>query len=331
MGMQSTYKQLREQARELRLQGKSYKEIANQLQVARSTCSVWCRDLPYPDFSERSWRTRQLVDPELGDPELEALAHLARRRGVPAPRMVVFPPHILETTRLARGDLAELPMARSDAARWLRCRGWSIPEISRVVGASTSAVSTWCVEGGELPRGQVRGGKAPGLRELRRQARLDGCREALGELDHRDLVIAGVVAYICEGSKNKPWNSGSLSFVNSDVRLIRLWLRFLELMGVTEDRIRFRLLIHESADVEAALASWARDVDAPRAQFQRPTLKKHNPSTVRLNVGDGYRGCLNVTVLKGSGLLELVEQSFEALSESMAKRGKVTGRPTTDR
>ncbi|MGN6598397.1 MAG: hypothetical protein ACTHMW_03810 [Actinomycetes bacterium] len=156
---------------------------------------------------------------------------------------------------------------------------------------------------------------APGLRDLRRRARLAGCREALGQLDDRDLVIAAVVAYMCEGEKNKPWRRGALSFVNSDVALVRLWLQFLNLMGVSEDRLRFRLLIHESADVDAALASWSSDLGVPLERFQRPTLKRHKPRTVRLNVGDRYRGCLNVTVLRGSGLLELVEQAFEALTE----------------
>jgi hypothetical protein len=34
----------------------------------------------------------------------------------------------------------------------------------------------------------------------------------------------------------------------------------------------------------------------------RPTLKRHNPKTVRKAVGESYHGCLRVDVLKGGDL-----------------------------
>jgi hypothetical protein len=38
--------EVREKARELRLQGRTYTEIAAALGISKSTCSVWCADLP---------------------------------------------------------------------------------------------------------------------------------------------------------------------------------------------------------------------------------------------------------------------------------------------
>src|SRR5258708_31048756 len=40
---------LRENARELRTQGRSYNEIAAQLGVSKSSVSLWVRDLPCPE------------------------------------------------------------------------------------------------------------------------------------------------------------------------------------------------------------------------------------------------------------------------------------------
>ncbi|MGN6598398.1 MAG: hypothetical protein ACTHMW_03815 [Actinomycetes bacterium] len=318
------YTLLREKARELRRQGKSYKEIGNELQVARSTCSVWCRDLPYPDFSARSWRTRHLVDPELGDAELQVLAHHLVRAGAGPRQMLIFPQHIRETVDLRRQDLPQLPPDRSEAACWLRARGWSIPEIARTLEVGASAVSRWCTDRGELPRGEARGGTADGLRQLRKQASLAGCRGAIGALDEREVLLLGLVAYMCEGAKNKPWGRTSPAFSNTDVRLIRLWLDVLELMGVAEDRLRYSIQIHETADAAAAMASWAEDLGVSVGRFNPPVMKRHNPRTPRRRVGSTYRGCLTVRVTQGGRLLDLVEDAFQAVSEAadVARRAR---------
>lgn len=42
-----------ERARELRLEGKAYSQIAAELGVVKSTLSLWLRDLPYPDWANR--------------------------------------------------------------------------------------------------------------------------------------------------------------------------------------------------------------------------------------------------------------------------------------
>src|SRR6478735_6384758 len=39
----------RARARELRLQGQTYDEIARELAVSKSSVSLWTRDLPHPD------------------------------------------------------------------------------------------------------------------------------------------------------------------------------------------------------------------------------------------------------------------------------------------
>lgn len=119
----------------------------------------------------------------------------------------------------------------------------------------------------------------------------------------------GAVAYWCEGAKEKPWrpNNCNLQFINSDESLILLFLRFVETLGVDRSTLHYRLSIHESADVDAATRSWAESIGVPPERFQRATLKKHNPSTVRRNVGDSYRGCLIVYVPKSTPLYRKIE------------------------
>ena len=47
-----------------------------------------------------------------------------------------------------------------------------------------------------------------------------------------------------------------MSFINSDPDLIRFFLRFLDATGTARTDLRFRIYIHESADVATAQRFW---------------------------------------------------------------------------
>ena len=72
--------------------------------------------------------------------------------------------------------------------------------------------------------------------------------------------------------------------------------RFLKATGTSLNDAIFRVYIHESADVESAQQFWLEVTGASADQFRTPTLKRHNPKTVRKNTGDEYHGCLRIDV-----------------------------------
>ena len=217
--------ELRANARELRTQGLDYEDIATALSVAKSSVSLWVRDLPRP----------------------------------------------------ARLSYAECRKRSAEGAR----RYWAA----------------------ERP-----------AREARRAAAREATAAQIGELTDREMLIAGAIAYWCEGSKNKPgpWND-QVIFTNTDPGLIRFFLRFLEAIGTPWEDITFRICIHESADVESAQRFWLEVTDASPDQFRSPTLKRHNPKTVRKNVGEGYHGCLRIAVRRSSDLYHKIEGWAEAI------------------
>jgi hypothetical protein len=134
------------------------------------------------------------------------------------------------------------------------------------------------------------------------------------ELAESELFVAGVVAYWAEGAKSKPWTASQrVMFINSDPGMVRLFLAWLQLLDIGLERCSFRVSIHESADVQASMAHWASVVGVPASQFSSPTLKRHNPRTVRKNVGIDYHGCLTVTVRRSTELGRQIAGWFEGI------------------
>ena len=212
-------------------------------------------------------------------------------------------------------------------ARELRAQGMDYEEIAAALGVAKSSVSLWVRD---LP-GVARFSTADGRRRsaegaqrywaAQRQAREASYAAArrtaaaeIGNLTDREVVIAGAVAYWCEGSKNKPgpWNERVI-FTNSDPALIRFFLRFLAAAGTAHSDISFRICIHEDADLVMAQQFWLEITGASLDQFRTPTLKRHNPKTVRRNTGEGYHGCLRIDVRRSSRLYRKIENWAAAI------------------
>lgn len=216
------------------------------------------------------------------------------------------------------------PNAKDDLraqARELRLQGWTYDQIQVELGCSKSSISLWVRD---LPKPERRDPAEQArlasrkrwehelaVREEERQRTKDAALRAIGELSARELFLVGVGLYWAEGSKDKPYDRReSVTFVNSDPGMIQVYLAWLDLLGVKRERLRFHVMIHENADAAGAERYWADLVGADRSMFNKTTLKKHNPKTVRKNVGDTYRGCLVVKVLKGADLYRRIEGSW---------------------
>jgi hypothetical protein len=146
------------------------------------------------------------------------------------------------------------------------------------------------------------------IREAEREAASAAATAEIGKLNDREVLIAGAIAYWCEGAKNKPYRrSDRVVFMNSDPALIGFFVRFLDVAGIPRDRLIYQVQIHETADADTAQDFWLNVTRAHLAQFRRPTLKRHNPRTVRRNVGADYHGCLRVEVRCSTALYRKIE------------------------
>jgi transcriptional regulator with XRE-family HTH domain len=215
--------------------------------------------------------------------------------------------------------------------RQLRGDGLTYGEIGERTGVSQGTLSLWLRD---IPRPPAldeatrRRAEACRLEALRkrsvelseRRARLRAetvakAEAQIGSVDERDLLVLGVALYWAEGAKRKPWAARDrITFVNSDPSIVRTWLRWLDLVGVSPERCRFRLQIHERADVAAAEQFWAATVGIAVGDLMRTTLKRHRPVSPRRNTGPGYRGCLTIDVLRSAELYCRVEGWWDGLS-----------------
>ncbi len=259
---------LREEAVALRRAGKSRREIKAILGIGNNTLSQALNGEPPP-----SWTSR----PNAKD-ELRAAARALRGEGLSLKEIV-----------------AKLGVSKSSVSLWVRDP--LLPPLSEEECRRRKAEASRRYWTGERP-----------LREARRETIRRSAAGEIGELTDREILVAGAIAYWCEGSKSKPYRrSDRVIFTNSDPGLIKFFLRFLEVAGVPREMVTFRVQIHETADLQAAELFWLDVTGADREQFRATSLKRHNPTTVRRNVGVDYRGCLRIDVRQSADLYQRIE------------------------
>ena len=150
---------------------------------------------------------------------------------------------------------------------------------------------------------RTRGAANRARRAAREAAAIAAAAAQVPSIAESELFVAGVAAYWCEGAKTKPWRTDvQVQFINSDPGLIQLFLRWLELVGIEQERITYRVAMHPTTDEFEARVFWSRVAGAPIERFYRTTLKKPNPNSRRKNYGDDYHGCLVITVRRSTDL-----------------------------
>ncbi|WP_308355236.1 MULTISPECIES: hypothetical protein [Streptomyces] len=158
--------------------------------------------------------------------------------------------------------------------------------------------------------------------EKRKDSRAAALQE-IGDLSDRELFMAGIALYWAEGAKSKPYDRRERAvFVSSDPGVIQTYLAWLDLLGVDHERLAFRLLVHESVDVETAHRFWAAIADVDVSVFARPTLQRHNPKAVRKNTGVDYHGCLVIGVARSAHLYHRIEGWWNGIvAQAQARLG----------
>lgn len=203
--------------------------------------------------------------------------------------------------------LAEIPVAKSTLSLWFRSVDLSKRQIQKNTEKRTAAA--------------LRGAQS------RRNARLKSVsdsasigREDVGTLSERELWLIGTALHWAEGSKqNAKSPSAGIIFGNSDPRMLTVFLRWLEYLGVPKDAIRYELYMHidRKSDMDEFRLWWSQQLGIPMIPADCVYMKKGNIRTKRTNVGDLYHGLLRIKVRSSTALNRKVGGWIEGIAHSM--------------
>lgn len=142
----------------------------------------------------------------------------------------------------------------------LRKEGKTYGEIFEVIPVAKSTLSLW-LQGVGLAKkqfqtltdkkrlAQLRGGAARKLERVTREGKIHTqARSEISPLSTRDIWLFGIALYWAEGSKQKVHNvSQGLQLINDDYRLIGVYLKWLQNIGVPIQFLLFDLYLHETS------------------------------------------------------------------------------------
>ncbi|MFC1732903.1 hypothetical protein ACFL6I_21600 [candidate division KSB1 bacterium] len=203
-----------------------------------------------------------------------------------------------------------------DKAINLRKKGFTYSEILKQVPVAKSTLSLWLRDVGlasaqrhriskKRKEAQIKGAM------VRRQQRIDLTEKIhkraeleVGKLSKREIWLICTALYWAEGVKEKEGgNSSPVDFINSDIDMIRLFIRWLiNECSIKRNDIVLRIYIHENKmdKIYDVKKTWSKCTGFPVTCFKYVYFKKHNPKTKRKNTGNNYIGALRITVKKSS-------------------------------
>lgn len=182
----------------------------------------------------------------------------------------------------------------------LRLQGMSYSQIRKIIPVSKSSLSMWLEK---YPLSIDR------LRELRdhSQVRIEKCRETkikkrevrqlgvykkvsenIGDLTKRELMLAGFFLYWGEGTKS---SGCTVMLSNTDPDVLKLFIQWLKLFDITNDRIVIKLHIYKDMNPSTSVQYWSEQLYIPPKQFNKPTIKHSNLCDITYKNGFGHGTC----------------------------------------
>ena len=183
----------------------------------------------------------------------------------------------------------------------LRLRGWSYSQIKREIGVAKASLSLWLQdyplseERMKLLRSPTdeRIEKCRNTKALKHQKRLKSVYQIvakdIGSLTRRELFLAGLFLYWGEGAKN---SSATIALSNTDPKMISFYLRWLECLGVSKDKLKIKLHLYSDMNKGFEKAYWSKVTGLPLDSFRKTYLKESKLANLSYKNGFGHGTCM---------------------------------------
>ena len=182
----------------------------------------------------------------------------------------------------------------------LRKLGYSYSQIKKELDVSKSTLSGWLLN---MPLSLER------IQELRgeNEARIERCRitkwenkqkksdtfykqiaNDLGKLSNRELYLAGLFLYWGEGGKT----GGTVSLSNTDPRIMKFFIKWLEILGVVKNDMTIVLQLYADMDEQNEKSFWSNVLSLPLENFRKTQFKKSTLVGLSYRNGFGHGTCM---------------------------------------
>jgi transcriptional regulator with XRE-family HTH domain len=200
-------------------------------------------------------------------------------------------------------------MSTREKALALRKAGYSYSYISTKTGLSKSTLSYYLHDIPFVPNevtirliGNARVQSAQTKARLKQDS-FDKAKKMakkdVGHINKRDLFMLGLGIYIGEGSKTQD----IIRVVNTDYRVINLFIEWLCMMGYTRKNFSIRIHLYPDSKIREAESFWVTKTGLPYSQFQKVCIDQRiNKDRKRNN--KHIHGTAHVTV-RSNGRKEL--------------------------
>lgn len=165
----------------------------------------------------------------------------------------------------------------------LRLAGKSYSEIRNILGISKSTLSNW-LHSYPLSEQRIRELRDKNPRRIerfkntmrrKRDVRINAVYEKvaldIGTLSDRELFIAGLFLYWAEGSKTSAYTT---ALANTDPAMIRFFIKWLDVLGIHQDKIVIRLHLYSDMDVAKIEQFWSQEIGVSLQRFRKSYIKK---------------------------------------------------------
>ena len=142
------------------------------------------------------------------------------------------------------------------AIKKLRETGHSLPEICKILKRRSSTIHRFAKNVKVLPEyvnilRQKQGGSMKRSKKLWQKS-VTQVKELLKKITHRDKLFILAALYWGEGTKKE------LNIINSDPKLIRVFISCLEEIGIKKNDLRISLRIYDNIDSNKAKEYWSK-------------------------------------------------------------------------
>lgn len=197
---------------------------------------------------------------------------------------------------------AKMKLKEKNEAKNLRISGYSMKEISELVGVSKSTVSLWVrdiklsEEAMTRLKSKVTNGQLKSAENKRKQAKLNlenhykDSNSALQKIKFTQPILKVICSllYWCEGGKA---DNRLVQFTNSDPAIIEVFMKLLRNnYEIDNNKFRACVHLHEYHDANKQIEFWSNITKIPKNQFIKPYLKPNTKKRIR----DNYPGCLQI-------------------------------------